>query len=155
MATRDWLPNAFWENYTQDKVKCVLILTDDDGVAINQQLTLSKFGLDGTPNTDFIELMEAVGEDQITKNTAERAEKKTIERKKNEQEKIERERAKSLHRLFEAKIQAFEVDNIKNSKNRILKSKLRKAQNLIEVNVYSMMIIMEEINVAESDTGSV
>jgi hypothetical protein len=151
-ASKVWMDNAYWENYTQDKVKCILVLTDESGVTINQQLTLSKFAPDGSENTDFIELMEQVGADRITQNTTERTTAKAEDRQKKEQEKIEQERAKSLHRLFEAKIQAFEIDAIKNSTNRVLKSKLRKAQNLIEVNVYSMMIIMEDLNNAESGT---
>jgi hypothetical protein len=69
-----------------------------------------------------------------------------------EQRKIEEEKAKELQILFEAKIQAFEIEQIKNSTNRLLKSKLRKAQNLIEVNIYSMMIVMEELANEESKT---
>jgi hypothetical protein len=63
----------------------------------------------------------------------------------DKQQRLEKEKAEQLQKLFEAKIQAFEVEEIKNSKNRILKAKLRKAKNLIEVNIYSMMIVMEEL----------
>jgi len=151
-ASRVWMDNAYWENYQQDKVKCILMIVDENGVTTNQQLTLTKTAVDGSENTDWLELMDQVGADKITANTTERAELKQDQRKKEEQEKNEKERAQALHRLFEAKIQAFEIDTIKNSTNRVLKSKLRKAQNLIEVNVYSMMIIMEDINNAESGT---
>lgn len=151
-ASRVWMDNAYWENYQQDKVKCILMTADEHGVTTTQQLTLAKTAADGSDNTDWLELMDQVGADKITANTTERAERKQDQRKKEEQEKNEKERAQALHRLFEAKIQAFEIDTIKNSTNRVLKSKLRKAQNLIEVNVYSMMIIMEDINNAESGT---
>ena len=151
-VSRVWMDNAYWENYSQDKAKAILVLTDEDGVTINQQMTLAKFADDGSENTDFKEMVASVGTDIITENTTARSVLKADQRAKSEQEKIERERAKGLHRLFEAKIQAFEIDTIKNSTNRVLKSKLRKAQNLIEVNVYSMMIIMEDINNAESKT---
>lgn len=150
--SRVWMDNAYWENYTQDKVKCILSITDADGVSINQQLTLSKLTPDGEDNIDFLELIDQVGIEKITQNTTERVERKAEERKRHEQEKIERERASSLHKLFEAKIQAFEIDAIKNSTNRGLKSKLRKAQNIIEVNIYSMMIVMEDIKNAEAGT---
>ena len=150
--SRVWMDNAYWENYTQDKAKCILVITDADGVSISQQLTLSKFAPDGSENADFKEMVASVGSDKITENTTKRTTQKAEQRQKQEQEKIERERAKALHRLFEAKIQAFEIDTIKNSTNRVLKSKLRKARNLIEVNVYSMMIIMDDMNNAESGT---
>ena len=71
--------------------------------------------------------------------------KRNAEREAREQRRLEKEKADELQRLFEAKIKAFEIDDIKNSKNRALKAKLRKAKNLVEVNIYSMMIVMEEL----------
>ena len=42
-------------------------------------------------------------------------------------------------------ITAFEIDEIKNSKNRELKSRLRKSKNVIEMQIFAQMIIKEEL----------
>jgi hypothetical protein len=46
--------------------------------------------------------------------------------------------------LFAAKVDAFEIAEIKASKNRAAKSKIRKATNLVEIFAYSAAIILEE-----------
>ena len=46
--------------------------------------------------------------------------------------------------LFQAKLDAFEIDTIKNSKNRELKSRIRKAKTLIEVTAFASALIMLE-----------
>ena len=46
--------------------------------------------------------------------------------------------------LFAAKVDAFEIAEVKASKNRAAKSKIRKATNLVEIFAYSAAIILEE-----------
>ena len=46
--------------------------------------------------------------------------------------------------LFAAKVDAFEIAEVKASKNRSVKSKIRKATNLVEIFAYSAAIILEE-----------
>ena len=54
-------------------------------------------------------------------------------------------RAKKLEKLFEYKLETFEIAEIKDSKNRLLKSKLRRSRSIPEVNLYAMMIVKESI----------
>jgi hypothetical protein len=152
MTTRSWASNSFWETYDKNKITTILTTTNEDETVTTQQLTVSKFSTDGVENPDFLEILESIGEEKINENTTVRTEKKKAEIEAKEQRKIEDEKARQLQILFEAKIQAFEIEQIKNSTNRLLKSKLRKAQNLIEVNIYSMMIVMEELANEESKT---
>ena len=152
MTTRSWASNSFWETYDKNKITTILTTTNEDETVTTQQLTVSKFSTDGVENPDFLEILESIGEEKINENTIKRTEKKKAEAELLEQKQIEHEKAKQLQVLFEAKIQAFEIEQIKNSTNRLLKSKLRKAQNLIEVNIYSMMIVMEELANEESKT---
>ena len=152
MTTRSWASNSFWETYDKNKITTILTTTNEDETVTTQQLIVSKFSTDGVENPDFLEILESIGEEKINENTTARTEKKKAETEAKEQRKIEDEKAKQLQILFEAKIQAFEIEQIKNSTNRLLKSKLRKAQNLIEVNIYSMMIVMEELANEESKT---
>jgi hypothetical protein len=146
MTSREWASDSFWESYDQNRITTILMITDEEGRVTKQQLTVNRYNPDGTENPDFKEIIEQITEEKVTKNTEVRKEKKEKERELNQQKHIEQEKAKKLQRLFEYKIEAFEVDEIKNSKNRLLKSKLRKAKNIVEVNIYSMMIVMEELN---------
>lgn len=152
METRTWAKDSFWENYDQNRITTVLTITHDDGKVTKQQLTVNRYTTEGDNNPDFNEIISEVGEETITQNTNERNKKKEAQRAEEEQRRIEVQKAEELQKLFEAKIQAFEIEDIKNSKNRLLKSKLRKAKNMVEVNIYSMMIVMEELNNEESGT---
>ena len=51
---------------------------------------------------------------------------------------------KQKEQLFMMKLKIFEVDEIKSSKNRPLKAKLRKAKNFVDVMKYSTMLISPE-----------
>ena len=59
------------------------------------------------------------------------------------EQKAEIDKAKN-EALFAAKVDSFEIPEIKASKNRALKSKVRKATNMIEIMAYSAAIIIEE-----------
>ena len=48
----------------------------------------------------------------------------------------------------------IEIEDIKNSTNRVLKAKLRKSKNTVEVNVYATMIIMENMNSESTEEES-
>lgn len=59
------------------------------------------------------------------------------------EQKAEMDKAKN-EALFAAKVDSFKIPEIKASKNRALKSKVRKATNMIEIMAYSAAIIIEE-----------
>ena len=63
----------------------------------------------------------------------------------DKQKKLEHERAKKLEKLFEYKLETFEIPEIQMSKNRLLKSKLRRSKSIPEVNLYAMMIVKESL----------
>ena len=62
---------------------------------------------------------------------------------KKEQQKNKTEDA--LKDLFEAKLKAFEIEEVKNSENKFLRSKIRKSQNMIELNAWVTAILLESI----------
>ena len=47
--------------------------------------------------------------------------------------------------LYEAKLEAFEIPEIKNSKNRKLKSLIRKSKTLGEIQAYTAVLVMKEM----------
>lgn len=149
---RTWLDNAFWNDSEQTSLTAIAETTNEDGSVTRQVLTLSKTA-NGTENPDFIEAVNSITVDKINQNTQERISRKQQEIAEEQSRREEFARAKSLEQLFEAKLKAFEIEEVKNSTNRILKSKLRKAKNQVEVNAYTAIIIMEQLNATEGDSA--
>lgn len=142
---RTWQDNAFWHSGEKDKAEAILTITDEEGREIQQVLTVRKYDALGNENPDFQELIEAVSSEKIDQNTAERHERKEKERQVEEQRRKSEEQAKELEKLFDAKIKTLEIEQIKNTKNKTLKSKLRRSKNIIEMQLYAQLIMMEEL----------
>lgn len=145
MSYKKWLDNAFWENESKEQVKCILEMEDDVGRVTRQVMSLNRLDKDGNPNELFNEVLASVGEEQIDKETVDRVERKKAEHEEEKQRDLEHQKARKLEKLFNYKLEAFEVEEIKNSRNRKLKSKLRRAKSRIEVDLYSIMILQEQI----------
>lgn len=145
--TRTWQDNAFWHNTQKDMAEAILVITDDKGREISQVLTVRKLDALGNENPDFIELLEQIGEETIDKNTEDRKERKAKEREEETQRRKAEDQAKELERLFDAKIKILEIEQIANTKNKELKSKLRRSKNVVELNLYAQLIMMEELGI--------
>ena len=154
MSHRKWMDNAFWETDEREMLNCILEIEDDVGRVTRQVMKLRKTEDDGNDNPDFLEVVEALGEESITANTEERNARKKREAEEEKQRELEHAKARKLEQLFNYKLEAFEVDDIKNSKNRQLKSKLRRAKNKVEVDLYAIMIVMEEMKRREEEAES-
>lgn len=142
---KKWVDNAFWHDISKkDAIEAILEIKDENGRRITQQLSVQKYGPDKKINPDFQELVDTLGRRKITQNTKERLSRKEKEKElKEEQEKSDRLR-KELEKLFESKMSVLEIDEIKNSKNRKLKSKIRRSKNSIEMQMYAVLLLMEE-----------
>ena len=145
------MDNAFWETDEKEMLNCILEIEDDVGRVTRQVMKLRKVDAEGNPNPDYEEVVEALGDELITANTEERNARSKRESEENKQRELEHAKARKLERLFNYKLEAFEIDDIKNSKNRQLKSKLRRAKNRVEVDLYAIMIVMEELKKREED----
>lgn len=142
---RTWLDNAFWE--TPKKEILNAISEEEDGNKLRRQVhKLNKLNDDGSPNELFNEVIEFLGEEKINESTRVRLERKQSEAEIQKQKKLEQEKAKKLEKLFEYKLETFEIPEIKDSKNRLLKSKLRRSKSIPEVNLYAMMIVKESLD---------
>lgn len=101
-------------------------------------------------NSDWKEIMSSFTQEEIDKNTTDFI--ANDQKKKSENEKLEKQRREEHHQtmkneaLFAAKLEAFEIEEVKNSKNRKLKTAIRKAQSIIEVNAYTTILLMNELN---------
>ena len=96
-------------------------------------------------NKDFDEILEIFGEEVLDESTAKHKE----EAQRQEQIHRERQEADKVRQaqevLFNMKLESFEIEEIKNSQNRDLKKRLRKAKTPIEVQAYATLLIQEAL----------
>lgn len=145
MSRKQWMENAFWETEEKKELNCILELEDDVGRVTRQQMFLQRINKDGTENELFNEVVDALGEELIDHETTDRVVRKKAEVEEESMREEEHNKARKLEKLFNYKMEAFEVEEIKNSKNRKLKAKLRRAKSKIEVDLYSIMILQDQL----------
>ena len=141
---KEWV-SPFWETAQKDRLTVRLNITHDDGSFSTSVARVSKYDDNGNITSDFNEILEQNTEEQIHKNTEDRLERHKQRREKELKQQQEKAEAKRLEELFNQKLATFEVPAIKNSKNRELKAKIRKARNLVEMQAYATILIMEEM----------
>jgi hypothetical protein len=151
MSSRKWLDNAFWETDAKNELNCIMEIEDDLERVTRQVMRLNRVDKDGNPNPDYEEVIEVLGMELIDQNTTERTTRKASEREEKKLRDEEHAKARKLEDLFNYKMEAFEVDEIKSCKNRPLKSKLRRAKSRFEVDMYAIMILQESVEKAEED----
>lgn len=126
----------FWLNKAQKQLMVLITYPDSKRVPAS----VSGEG----DNPDYKAIMEIFSERDIDENTKRRDERRQREVKERiERSKVDQQRRKD-EALFEAKLEAFEVPIVKNSKNKNLKSKIRKAKTAYEVLAYTVMLIQAE-----------
>ena len=141
MSHRKWLDNAFWETEEKKQLNCILEIKDDAGRVTRQVMLLNRTDDEGNPNPDFDDVVASLTEEVIDKETENRNVRKKAEKEEHIQREKEHRKARKLEKLFNYKLEAFEVEDIKNSTNRKLKGKLRRAKSRIEVDMWSIMIL--------------
>lgn len=145
MADRRWLDNAFFTDGSNGKnITAIMEYEDTNGKRVTQVMKISDVLPNGTRNPDYDEVIKSVSFGKIDQNTKDRQSRKKQEQVQNDEKKRENEKARELEKLFELKLKAFEIPQIKNSKNRVLKSKLRKSKSELEVTAHVTMILWDE-----------
>lgn len=142
---KEW-KHPFWDNAAKDRLTVRLNITHDDGSFSTTVAKVSKFDVDGKITSDYEEVIEQNTLQQIDTFTEERLERHRQEREANIKKQQERNEAKRLEDLFNAKLATFEIAEIKESTNRKLKAKIRKSKNQIEMQAYATILLMEIMN---------
>lgn len=142
---KEW-KHPFWENAAKDRLTVRLNITHDDGSFSTTVARVSKFDTEGKITSDYEEVLEQNSILEIDKNTEDRLERHKKEREAEIKKQQERNEAKRLEELFNYKLQTFEIPEIKDSTNRKLKAKIRKARNVVEVNLYATILMMEQLD---------
>ena len=146
MSVKRWMDNAFWETDEKKQLNCILELIDDGGREQRQVMLLNRHNKDGTENELFNEVVADRGEAEIDKNTEERKVRKAAEAEEKKQRDTEHARARKLEDLFNYKVEVFETEEIKNSKNRKMKAKIRRAKSKVEVNLWAIKLLEEALD---------
>ena len=88
-----------------------------------------------------------VGQESIHKNTKKEIDRLDKMRKKEEVADKDRMHKMDQEKLFQAKIDAFEMDVIRNTTNREMKSKIRRSKSIMELTAYvGAIIALETMN---------
>ena len=136
---RQWDKDAFWETPKKTVLNC--ISEQEEG---NKKIRQVHKLVDSDPL--FKECVDALTPEHIDENTKQRVARKFEEQNKRKELQESKEKAKKMELLFNYKLETFEVEEIKLSKNRELKSKLRRAKSIPEVNLWALKILEDYLN---------
>jgi|GEM_PF-1216284 len=135
----------YWSN--KDNRHLIVTIENSDG----QSSMASIMDPDGT-NPDMKSVLEQYTEDEIDNNTQVGLDRRN-ENIKRQMERRESQMVRGKQEsLFNCKLEAFEVDAIKNSKNTEMKRLIRKSKSIMEVQAYATILLMKELeNGKEAD----
>ena len=132
--------DAFWETSQKEILNCISIEQENNKEI--RKVWKTKKGED-----IFEAAVKFLGEEHIDKNTEVRVKRK-YDRQQAKKEAINaQKKAQQLEKLFNHKLEVFEIEEIKKSKNRKLKAKIRRSKSIPEVNIYAMLIMKEELDI--------
>lgn len=141
--------NPRWGN--KERTHIIAGFRYDDG----RQVVASITNMPGQPpNPDWAEVMETFGEAGVTKNS-EAAGAAHTQRKQQASEirAMERER-QAREALFNVKAEIFDMDVVKNSTNRAVKNKIRRATTINEAQIYAAVLHMLEDPIVVGTTNT-
>tara|TARA_B100000809_G_scaffold228244_1_gene241132 strand:- start:789 stop:1247 length:459 start_codon:yes stop_codon:yes gene_type:complete len=140
MAQEREIRNPYYADSTKNLIVAEFVYPDGK----SQTVSISNTPKDEKDNPDWKEVFNNFTHNEINVITK----KKADEHHANQAIRIAEEKAKidkdKNEALFAAKVDSFEIPEVKASKNRALKSKVRKATNMVEIFAYSAAIILEE-----------
>lgn len=143
------LDNAYWEDGIDDRsvVKCIRMHKEPNGGKRKEVIVFSKLLPDRSLCPQYKEVVAKVGVEKIDANTTERRQRKAMEQKTGQIKHEQKQKTAELERLFSLKLRAFEIPEIRDSERKKLRTKLRRAQNEIEMNAYASLILGLEAGV--------
>lgn len=141
-----FLDNAFWRNDEHTSATAIFITEFDSGSRESRQVELDEYLPNGQKCSMFADLVLQLGEEKITKSTEERIARKKEESKNNKLKQEQEKKSAELESLFKLKIQAFDIEEVRNSTNKKLRSKLRRSKNSVELQAYVTLILMDSLN---------
>ena len=124
---------------TADKKQIAILLKDDQG---GQTSTQAKEGED-----NWHLFFTVFNPDDVTNFTEQRQKNIAEQRKRLEKVKEEQKQVNvKMQQLFQAKLEAFEIEEVQKSENREMRSKIRRSKSLTEVYAQTAALIISEMN---------
>lgn len=112
----------------------------DDGRVVTATISESE-----TTNPDLVEIKQKFTTEQLEENTRKKIKLVVDQRMKDQEQKEAQALRKQQEELFAAKLKIFEIESIKNSSNRALKSRIRKAKSDVEATAWAAVLMLEEV----------
>lgn len=100
-------------------------------------------------NPDLVEIKQKFTVEELETNTRKKIQQINAERERKRQEEEAKAQRKKQEELFAAKLEIFEIDSIKNSDNRALKSRIRKSKSGVEAMAWAAALLLD---VAQKET---
>ena len=127
----------YWVNDSKKSVIVKIVYDDDviDTAHINREAN----------NPDWQDLLNTFSLQDIDESTKKLDEELEEKKRMIEEGQKDAEQRREGDLIFNAKLAIFEIDEVKNSKNRTLKSKIRKSKSVIEAQAYASVLIMKEM----------
>ena len=117
----------------------------DDGRIVSATISESD-----RSNPDLAEIKSKFTEEDLEKNTRKKIQKLAQEQEEEKQKQQAAEDRRNQEELFAVKLKIFEIDTVKNSANRKLKSQIRKSKTGLEAQAWAAALLLSEFNAAES-----
>lgn len=140
--------NPRWMNDSKTQIVCEFVY--DDGKRYKAYVTNTEDG-----NPDWIQIMNEYGSEHLDKVTKEYLDDVKKKREFDQQRRKEMAETRTNEMLFNAKLEAFSIEEVKNSQNRDIKSKIRKAKSITEVHAFTTLLLQKEYELAESQKKEV
>ena len=137
------IKNPHWTNDKKNQIHCEFHY--ENGPIVNACVSETKNG-----NPDWKEIFDKFDIKEIEQNTQKVIQDIDYKIKFKKREKKEKSQAAKIDTLFNRKLEAFEISTVKNSKDRNLKSLIRKASNETEVYAYTAALILKEMKNEEN-----
>ncbi len=139
LVTKRTIKYPIWDNDEKTKIKCQFHY--ENGEILEASIMDTESG-----NPDWAEIMEIFGVEGVDKSHQEHLADRERRRELHEAERKEKIESELASSLFTAKLEAFEIDTVKKSKDRFMKSRIRKAASIIEVSALTAVLLMKEFN---------
>lgn len=130
--------NPHWINNARTIISADFVY--DDGRVLTATISESE-----TTNPDLIEIKQNFSDDQLEENTRQKIRSVSDQRLKDQEQKEAQALRKQQEELFAAKLKIFEIDSIKNSTNREMKSRIRKSKSDVEATAWAAVLMLEEV----------
>ena len=126
------IKDPFFDNEENTVITCIHEYSPSDGVTVREMLVVN------SEKPIFDKIVKKFKKKVLSDNRIkfEKLEKKTTKNKK-------KDAAREQEDLFKVKLEIFEIEKIKNSTNRELKSKIRKAKTKEEARSYADQLLNE------------